>query len=109
MSPEVFNRVEVWRLGWPKHDNVFMVFKPLSGLLGLVFWVIILLKNDISHLLTPNTQDFVGVHPPKSECRALHPFSHQSCIHVPPLPMSYTPTSSRTLLQTSVFLPPINH
>src|SRR3954464_6706739 len=53
MSPEVFNRVKVWRLGWPKHDNVFMVFKPLGGLLGLVFGVIILLKNNISHLLTP--------------------------------------------------------
>src|SRR3954466_2631159 len=101
MSPEVFSRVEVWRLGWPKHDNVFMVFKPLGGLLGLVFGVIILLKNNISHLLTPILKTLLEF--------ILQNLSVELCIHIPPLPMSYTPTSSRTLLQTSELLPPINH
>src|SRR3954466_4613648 len=102
MSPEVFSRVEVWRLGWPKHDNVFIVFKPLGGLLGLVFGVIILLKNTISHLLTPILKallEFILQNLSVELC--IH--SHQSCIHILPLPISYTPTSSRTLLQTSEF------
>src|SRR3954462_3723123 len=91
MSPEVFNRVEVWRLGWPKHGNVLMVFKSLAGLLGLVFGVIILLKNNISHLLTPilktllefifqNLSVQLCIHSPINLASISHPFP----CHTPP-------------------------
>src|SRR4051812_13541371 len=77
--------------GWPKHVDVFMVFKPLGALLGLVFGIIILLKNNISHLLTPilktllefifqNLSVELCIHSPINLASISHPFP----CHTPP-------------------------
>src|SRR4051812_22348660 len=51
-----------------------MVFKPFGGLLGLVFGVIILLKNNMSHLLTPILKTLLFI---------LQNLSVELCIHSP--------------------------
>src|SRR4051794_38573561 len=99
MSPEVFNRVEVWRLGWPKHNNVFLVFKPLGGLLGLVFGVIILLKNNIGHLLTPILKTLLEF--------ILQNLSVELCIHSP-INLAPYPTPSHDIHPHIIKDPPPN-
>ena len=43
----MLNRIEIWGLGWPVHDLNFVVLKLRCGKFALVFWIIVLLKEDI--------------------------------------------------------------
>jgi len=51
VNPKVFNETKVWRLSRPDHNSVFMIFRPFGGLFGLVFGIIILLKDNVSYFL----------------------------------------------------------
>ena len=46
MIPQVLNGIKIWRLSLPWKNLESMVFKPSGGLLALILWVIILLKDD---------------------------------------------------------------
>src|SRR5262249_24097629 len=59
VSPKVFNWIEVRRLSWPWKDLVSMLFKPSCGPLGLVLWVIVLLKDDAGGIFAIECKAFL--------------------------------------------------
>ena len=57
--PQVLNGIKIWRLSWPWKNLESMLFKPSSGPLALMLWVIILLKNDAGRVFTIKSKTFL--------------------------------------------------
>ena len=84
MMPEVFNGIQIWRLGRPfKYLNV-VVLKPLLCLVGGVFGVIVLLKDPLilwyvqlfkafHHSIIQNLIVLVSIHLPLHLYELPHP------------------------------------
>ncbi|GBO11046.1 hypothetical protein AVEN_69375-1, partial [Araneus ventricosus] len=44
--PYPLDNVKVWALAWPVKEGHMTAGEPVLGVLGLVFWIIILLENE---------------------------------------------------------------